>query len=66
MISYDNAESFEAKGKYIKSEGLRGFAMSGMVQSTIALNKKSGVTSLSRVPVYPTLMVFFWDIFPDF
>jgi chitinase len=27
MISFDDARSFEAKGKYIKSKGLRGFAM---------------------------------------
>ncbi|OAX38595.1 glycoside hydrolase family 18 protein [Rhizopogon vinicolor AM-OR11-026] len=27
MISYDNAKSFDAKGKYIKDTGLRGFAM---------------------------------------
>ena len=25
MISYDNAESFTAKGNFIKTEGLRGF-----------------------------------------
>jgi GH18 family chitinase len=27
MISFDNAQSFTAKGKYIKETGLRGFAM---------------------------------------
>ncbi|KAJ7044701.1 endochitinase [Mycena alexandri] len=27
LISFDNAESFAAKGDYIKSQGLRGFAM---------------------------------------
>ncbi|KAB5593717.1 Chitinase A1 [Ceratobasidium theobromae] len=27
MVSYDNAESFAAKGQFIKSTGLRGFAM---------------------------------------
>ena len=27
MVSYDNAQSFAAKGKYIKKTGLLGFAM---------------------------------------
>lgn len=27
MISFDNAESYAAKGKYVKNAGLRGFAM---------------------------------------
>jgi chitinase len=27
MISFDNAESFAAKGEYIKNAGLHGFAM---------------------------------------
>ncbi|TFK53480.1 hypothetical protein OE88DRAFT_1253228 [Heliocybe sulcata] len=27
MVAFDNADSFTAKGKYIKSAGLRGFAM---------------------------------------
>jgi chitinase len=27
MISFDNVESFAAKGNYIKNEKLRGFAM---------------------------------------
>jgi chitinase len=27
MISFDNAQSFTAKGQYIKETGLRGFAM---------------------------------------
>lgn len=27
MISYDDAQSFAAKGKFIASENLRGFAM---------------------------------------
>lgn len=27
MISYDNAQSFQAKGSFIKSKGLRGFAI---------------------------------------
>jgi len=27
MVSFDNAKSFAAKGKYIKETGLRGFAM---------------------------------------
>ncbi|KIK76578.1 glycoside hydrolase family 18 protein, partial [Paxillus rubicundulus Ve08.2h10] len=27
MISFDNADSFAAKGSYIKDTGLRGFAM---------------------------------------
>ena len=27
MISFDNAESFAAKGSYIKQTGLRGFSM---------------------------------------
>jgi len=27
MISYDNADSFTAKGMYIKNNGLRGYAM---------------------------------------
>ena len=27
MISYDDARSFKAKGNFIKSSGLRGFAM---------------------------------------
>jgi len=27
MVSFDNAESFAAKGQYIKNEGLKGFAM---------------------------------------
>jgi chitinase len=27
MISFDNAQSFTAKGKYIKETGLRGFSM---------------------------------------
>jgi len=27
MVSFDNAQSFAAKGKYIKETGLRGFAM---------------------------------------
>jgi len=27
MISFDNAQSFAAKGKYIKDAGLRGFAL---------------------------------------
>jgi chitinase len=27
MVSFDNAESFAAKGSFIKEAGLRGFAM---------------------------------------
>lgn len=27
MVSFDNAQSFAAKGNYIKETGLRGFAM---------------------------------------
>ena len=27
MISYDNARSFAAKGRFIQDEGIRGFAM---------------------------------------
>ena len=27
MVSYDNAQSFAAKGKFIHSNGLAGFAM---------------------------------------
>lgn len=27
MVSFDNAQSFAAKGKFIKSKGLRGFSM---------------------------------------
>lgn len=27
MVSFDNAQSFTAKGKFIKQMGLRGFAM---------------------------------------
>jgi chitinase len=27
LVSYDDAESFAAKGNFIKSSGLRGFAM---------------------------------------
>lgn len=27
MVSYDNAESFAAKGDFIQTNGLRGFAM---------------------------------------
>ena len=27
MVSFDNAQSFAAKGNYIKEAGLRGFAM---------------------------------------
>jgi len=27
MVSYDNAESFAAKGTYIKNTGLMGYAM---------------------------------------
>lgn len=27
MVSYDNADSFAAKGKFINTLGLRGFAM---------------------------------------
>ena len=27
MVSYDNAESYAAKGKFIKESNLRGFAM---------------------------------------
>lgn len=27
MVSFDNAQSFAAKGSFIKSKGLRGFSM---------------------------------------
>jgi chitinase len=27
MISFDNAESYAAKGSYVKNAGLRGFSM---------------------------------------
>lgn len=27
MVSFDNAQSFASKGKFIKSKGLRGFSM---------------------------------------
>lgn len=27
MVAFDNAQSFAAKGKFVKSKGMRGFAM---------------------------------------
>jgi chitinase len=40
MISYDDAQSFAAKGNFIKNKGLRGFAMweTGGDQNNILIN----------------------------